>query len=150
MTSARINLKPSKLLACEQCILYILNYFSDNHKILFSTEYRNGEYDDISEKAEQKTCYDGWLDCDIPPLPLSKHHEPSLNSTNKIKLALEKARLELKACNLKKSSLDRARGRYAICIQKYERNITSIFWYLYPSIFGNFHSFVTPFFNFKQ
>jgi len=39
---------------------------------------------DESEYFEQKTCYDGWIDQDRPPLPLSIYHEPCLNSSAKL------------------------------------------------------------------
>lgn len=47
------------------------------------------EYPSFSEE----TCYDGFIDEDIPPLPLSAYHEPSLHSTEKIKVALENLKL---------------------------------------------------------
>ena len=42
----------------------------------------------------KEKCYNGYIDDDVPPLPLSKFHEPCLNSSNQIKLALERAKLE--------------------------------------------------------
>lgn len=51
----------------------------------------NSSFDSYFEK---NTCYDGFIDQDIPPLPLTKYHEPSLNSSEKILAMIEKLKLK--------------------------------------------------------
>mmetsp|Transcript_12785 Transcript_12785/g.20283 ORF Transcript_12785/g.20283 Transcript_12785/m.20283 type:complete len:689 (+) Transcript_12785:139-2205(+) len=61
---------------------------------VYPSDFEEEDEGIAEEETQERVCYDGFLDENLPPLPLSQYHEPSLHSSEKVKTMLEQLRLK--------------------------------------------------------